>query len=348
MSDASPQQLLGHLLGALDEDEQDWLEWRLERDSGYRRQWAQWCRRMAPLEAFKPDFEPPPGLAERTCRFVAAHRSGSVSPPLPAIPSGDYLTGGHGVFGWSDVITLSILVVMAVAAIFPAIQDSRLQARVAACQDRLQKMGQGLSEYSMRRAIPVTHLAHHGRLTPTGAIVAQFLEGEMSADGRQVATDAWWAAQGLPGRAMANPIRSSSVFAAASPAAVSAESTLVPSTSEVAGDSTAGPRPTVHAVSAIRFDTPPSWPGTWRDGTAHGPSTPSPADMALLADAPSVDLPGQFTEYHGGRGRNLLFADGHIRVERARPPEVHGELIDLRSYGGQSPVPALPVTFVNY
>ena len=76
MSDSDPlhQQLLGHLLGALDDDEQEWVESRLERDEEYRRQWMEWRRRLAPLLAMRPDCEPPPGLAEQTCRFVAAWR----------------------------------------------------------------------------------------------------------------------------------------------------------------------------------------------------------------------------------------------------------------------------------
>jgi prepilin-type processing-associated H-X9-DG protein len=56
-----------------------------------------------------------------------------------------------------------------------------------------------------------------------------------------------------------------------------------------------------------------NWPGTWRDGTTAGwRSPPSPAGVPLLADAPSADLPGQSFSSHGGRGRNVLFEDGHL------------------------------------
>ncbi len=37
MTDPIHQQLLGHLLDVLDDDEQDWLETRLENDERYRR-----------------------------------------------------------------------------------------------------------------------------------------------------------------------------------------------------------------------------------------------------------------------------------------------------------------------
>ena len=72
MSDLDHQQLLGHLLGALDDEEQEWLDARLERDPRCREELTRWRRRLAPLAALRPDFEPPPGLAERTCRLVAA------------------------------------------------------------------------------------------------------------------------------------------------------------------------------------------------------------------------------------------------------------------------------------
>ena len=72
MTEPMHQQLLGHLLGALDDDEQEWLEGQLQCDEEYRHHCLWWRRRLASLDAALPEFEPPPGLAERTCRLVAA------------------------------------------------------------------------------------------------------------------------------------------------------------------------------------------------------------------------------------------------------------------------------------
>ena len=81
MGDSDPlhQQLLGHLLGALDDDEQEWVESRLERDEEYRRQWMEWRRRLAPLLAMRPDCEPPPGLAEQNLPLRRGMCAGSAA-----------------------------------------------------------------------------------------------------------------------------------------------------------------------------------------------------------------------------------------------------------------------------
>ena len=84
MSEISDQQLLGYLLGALDDEEQEWLDARLERDPRCREALTRWRQRLAPLSALRPEFEPPPGLARRTCRLVAVQ--GPVRPS--AAPGG--------------------------------------------------------------------------------------------------------------------------------------------------------------------------------------------------------------------------------------------------------------------
>ena len=75
MTDSIHQQLLGHLLGALDDEEQVWVDQRLEHDESYQRELILWRRRLSPLEAIRPDFDPPPDLAGRTCRMVVAYGS---------------------------------------------------------------------------------------------------------------------------------------------------------------------------------------------------------------------------------------------------------------------------------
>jgi len=55
-------QLLGYLLGVPDDDERRSVETRLLQDADWRQQ------------VLQPAFEPPAGLAERTCRYVTDFR----------------------------------------------------------------------------------------------------------------------------------------------------------------------------------------------------------------------------------------------------------------------------------
>ena len=70
MTDSVQEQLLGHLLGALDDSEQESVETQLQRDPRLRRELEEARRFLEPLEQEREAFTPPPGLAEQTCRFI--------------------------------------------------------------------------------------------------------------------------------------------------------------------------------------------------------------------------------------------------------------------------------------
>ena len=319
MSDPLHHQLLGHLLGALDDDEQQGVDARLEHDGECCRELVQWRQRLAPLEALRPEYEPPPGLTERTCRYVAACVAALLDSqqgrlrwrmsPVPVPPS----RTEH--VGWMDVITISLLLAMAVALLFPAIQGSRFEARVASCQDGLHQFGLALNQYSESQHDFVSRLARHGALTHAGVFAAGCLQDAYPTDShREVCPQAWLAAQGVlwcPARQAACARR-------------------------------------VAAAVPESFCDEDDWPGMWCDGTMDGwQLPPSPAEMPLLADAPSADLPGQDLASHGGRGRNVLFEDGRVDFLPVTGPANAVDM--LLSAGGDSSLAygSLPIVFVS-
>lgn len=296
MNDPMHHQLLGHLLGALDDEEQSRIEARLERDAECCQELLQWRRRLAPLEALRPDFEPPPGLAERTCRYVAAcmpvpgysqqwrrrRKMGSQPTPPSHVSS----------LAWLDVAVVALVLLTTGAMILPAIDSSRFHARLASCQDDLRQFGLALSEYGRQQGNPLGHLAGSGRLTPAGVFAANSLRDEYRIDNRRtLCPDAWLAAQGAPRESTRNLLRTAVLPNLGTPLPVTIATPLSESPLPVAKN----------------------WPGAWRNGTTNGWRTPPlPDDLPLLADAPSADLPGQTTSSHGGLGRNVLFADGRV------------------------------------
>lgn len=131
MTDWTEQQIIGHLLGALDDDEQAYLDARLERDEPCCRRLAHWRRRLSPLEMMRPDYEPPPGLAERTCRLVDAFGPPPPRPqPQRETPSLAMVQlGGASPVGWTDLIALGSLLLMLSALLLPALDAGRMNAR---------------------------------------------------------------------------------------------------------------------------------------------------------------------------------------------------------------------------
>jgi len=86
MNNTIREQLLGYLLGALDESEQNFLKEQLKHKPGLRRELAKMRQKIWPLAPTRDDFMPPPGLAFRTCELVATVRKPEASARECAIP----------------------------------------------------------------------------------------------------------------------------------------------------------------------------------------------------------------------------------------------------------------------
>lgn len=148
------QQLLGYLVGALDEREEDRLKRRLARDPGLSAVLTELEERLEPLRTAPRVHAPPPGLAARTCQRVfafsqamaAKESEGAASrlqqrkrclamSPVPAPPV------TTAAWGWSDVV-VAVGVFLAIAGLlFPAIHRSRVNMRLMACQNNLRQFG---------------------------------------------------------------------------------------------------------------------------------------------------------------------------------------------------------------
>ena len=70
MTDSVQEQLLGHLLGALDDSEEEFVQAQLQRDPQLRQELEEASRLLEPIDQAREAFTPPPGLAEETCRLV--------------------------------------------------------------------------------------------------------------------------------------------------------------------------------------------------------------------------------------------------------------------------------------
>jgi hypothetical protein len=333
MSDPIHQQVIGHLLAALDDEEQEWVESRLECDEEYRRCWMEWRRRMAPLLALRPDFEPPAGLAARTCQFVAdcapvprrADRRSTKMSPDPALPN----RSAH--VGWLDMGALAAILLVAAILIPPAIHGSRFHARLASCQERLRQAGLALTQYGYDHGNAISELADNERLTDAGQFAAEMLDDELPADdGRPVWPDAWLAVQGVsrwPHRV---------------------GSGLTNFQCSVADTLEVGPPVPDGSPFEIAGVTGRDWLGTWRNGTIDGATDSLPAAVALLADAPSADLPGRTFDYHDGQGRNMFFEDGHVDFLPCSVPRDAYEAILSHDDSPVTPRVSVPVSFVGW
>jgi prepilin-type processing-associated H-X9-DG protein len=154
-------QLLGYLLRALEPEEMLEVERQLQANPRLRARLDQLEAMLEPLSELNEEFTPPPDLVQRTLQAVDTARDNPewAEPSLlPAVAK----TSERSNVGLSEMKVLkaddawswwdSGFTVCAVAALlamlFPALYQTREQARAATCQDQLRQLGGMLIGYA--------------------------------------------------------------------------------------------------------------------------------------------------------------------------------------------------------
>jgi hypothetical protein len=291
MTDSEREQLLGHLLGALDEDEQATLETLFESDPECRKELALWRRRLEPLAALRVNYEPPPGLAERTCRFVASY---AASPSTLAATK--RLSPEVAPPSWIsrmtklDVVMAAVVLLVAVGLIFPAVENSRFTARRAACQDNLRELGTALAKYSQANGGYFPVVPSQGKLATAGIYAPVLMQNGLISDVSRVV---------CPDSALAERRNSFRV-------PTYSELELAPSSKIV------DLRPTLGGSYGYNL-------GYTRDGSYFPTKNLSRGNFAIMSDSPS-ERPDHQSLNHGGLGQNVLFENGSVKfVTKSKP-----------------------------
>lgn len=177
----SREQLLGYLLGALEPAEIQQVEAELNQQPALRQELARLRKLLENIgldEPAQPE-EPPPGLAQRVCDTVA-QQADSVSPiPVQLSPMAFGALNPGLPHRWLDVITLTLVILVAIALIFPSIQNQRWQASRNLCQYRLQDTGLGMLTWADRqpdRRYPA--VPREGNRAVAGIVASQLVHGQ--------------------------------------------------------------------------------------------------------------------------------------------------------------------------
>jgi hypothetical protein len=292
MSDSVQEQLIGYLLGALDEAEAEAVQQRLAVDPQYREQYVQLRRQLERLEVVLTEPQPPPGLAERTCRLVFQHadaqrvRALARRPISPQAAPPSRTTRSS----WLDMVVAACVLAAVGLGILPAVQNSRFQARLASCQDNLRQLGFSLSAYSMTNQGYFPRVPAQGKLAAGGVYAPTLQNGGFLTDGRRVI---------CPDSAL-----------------VAERDFRIPSLDEIraagAGD-----------LTRLRSEMGGSYGyciGYLDNGVFQATRNFSRPRFALMADAPTPDLPNHQSLNHGGLGQNVLFEDGHVAFLTSSKP----------------------------
>jgi hypothetical protein len=309
--------LLGYLLGALEDDERAALEEQLRSSAKLRQRLENLRQRIGLLQGATGDFPPPPGLARRTCHFIAAFAEAHSDQPAAArsgesaaarrLRAAPLLTPAEvpagGSWRWGDVSMMAGVLVTAVLLIVPAIEGSRFRARVTACQDNLQQLGTALVRYSQNHGNYFPQVPQQGNLAAAGIYAPALLNDGLLDSSRQVV---------CPGSSLATD-----------------QPFQVPSFSELQAASG-------QELGKLRSKMGGSYGyslGYIDDGRYVSTRNLSRPTFALMADTPSDTLPGFQSRNHGGQGQNVLFEDGHVRFLTSSRPIEDGDDVFVNDTG---------------
>ena len=292
MAENAQEQLLGYLLDALEDDERQQLQQELANDPYLRQQLKTLRAALQPMEPTREPVEPPPGLARRTCRLVAAHAAGPEGPedprPAPAgrlhaMRSDASLDGESSRFSWIDVVAAASILVAASLLIFPALVSSRAQARVTQCASNLHGIYQGLAHYSDAFGGLLPSAPPEDRLGVGGGFAAMLHSTGYLNDPRALL---------CPGSAMAEL----PVFIVPAPAQIQA----MPEGEQLN-----------EALASLGGSYSMSL-GYEEDNSFRGLRNMGRSDFALVSDVPASGSPSFESHNHSG-GQNVLFEGGNIR-----------------------------------
>ena len=322
MADRVREQLLGYLLGALEESERESVEKQLRRNPKLRWELAQVRKTLQPFWVSQPDYVPPSGLATRTCRWVALHSKMTAGPPpaaaarrlpkpvarLEPVAAAAVSPGwaGHS-WSWPDLAVLAGILVVASLLVFPALQNSRFQARLAACQDNLRQIGLALTQYSEKHEGYFPSMPDRGSPNGVGDYAGMLLSDGFIDDSRRFLCPD-------------SPLAEDHQCRASSFDGLLAQ----------AGKD----------LDRLRRSLGRSYGycmGYMEDGRYHSTRNLRRPFFALMADAPSLHLPGFQSVNHAGRGQNVLLEDGRVVFFTTPKPDACADAIFVNTTGFVAP-----------
>ncbi len=272
------EHLLGYLVDALEPHEKKTLETSLSQDEQLRRELDTLRMCLQPLAADAGHFDPPSGLASRTCSFVASRILVPASRQAPP-----------AVGGWraADLIVAACVLVAGTLVFFPALSYSRFQSQVAGCQNNLREVGLGFSQLVQYNA------GFYPQLPTTGKDATAGLHAALLREGGYVTRNDAFLCPGVPtSESTANFPKRADLRAAV-------------------GDQLRAMRRAIGGAYGYPL-------GYIDNGRYQAMRNQGRGTFAIVADAPNVSLtavsiPTVQSANHGGFGQNVLFEDGRVK-----------------------------------
>jgi len=285
------EDIIGYVMGALDAQEHQRIEDLLRSDTDLQSQVDLIRRSLQPLESYR-HCEPPSDLHNQTLAYVFdqvdAHKVGSTTPMAqPAFTSKQLVTSSRRSWRPMDIFVTGIVAASLLMLLSPALFNSRFAAELRQCQNNLQNLYAGFSQYSITHEGEFPTVPNSSAFATSGAYAPILLEqGYVTDEGNffcpAAAESIAWRQQGIPTKQTVANARVEDLAALQQRMG----GTYGYSVGYQAGD----------RIRAIRNQQRPNF--------------------ALIADRPSGQSIDRYSMNHGGLGQNILFENGHVAFVR--------------------------------
>jgi prepilin-type processing-associated H-X9-DG protein len=286
--------LLAYLFGQLDGVQRE----RVERALADEPRLQEELRRLRLcLGVDEPEvIEPPPDLVERTCsRVISLARAGSAAEgrreTCAASAAEWQAPAAGGRYSPGDLAVSLGLTLVAAMLVFPALHDSRVMARRTACQNNMQGVYWAISSFAEANGGLIPHVPAKGRESFAGIFAVILRDREFVDPGElpQLLI--------CPGTIRVGDWKRAALVLGPIPTRAELlewdEARLAEFRPRLGGD------------YAYRM-------GFVDDDGYHPWRLDRSRNSAILADTPSLNRESFQSSNHGGRGQNVLFADGHV------------------------------------
>ena len=304
--------LVGFVMGALDDDEYAQVIEALENSAELQEQVALIQSALRPLESYRY-CEPSAGLTNSTLDYVFeqvdVHKVQPVSlQPLSTLSSAERIAGRATRWRMTDFLVLSVVVLCMAMLVSPALYNSRFVAGKLACQNTLIPLYKGMNRYSETNngvfpTTPVSKVSVSGLQAPV-LRDQSFVEEEHFFC--PTATESLaWRGQGIP--------------------AVQTVVDVVDATPDSLDQLS-------HMGGTYGYNV-----GYQESGQLRPVQNQGRPHFALVADRPAGESVGRRSLNHDGIGQNVLFEDGHVVFLRETKERTLGDLYFVSDRGRVEP-----------
>jgi len=294
------EDLIGYITGALDAQEQLRIDALVSQDTDLQNKVDAIRRCLQPLESYR-HCEPPSDLSNQTLEYVFEQVDiHKVQPAAPiaksAFSTKQQIHGGRRLWRPMDLFVTTVVAASLLLLLSPALFNSRFTADLRLCQNNLQDLYDGFSQYSITNAGQFPSVAGNSPLSTSGAYAPILLEqGYVTDEGSfycpaAVETNVW-RQQGIPSRQMVVDARAEDL----------------------------------HSLQQRMGGTYGYSVGHQSGGSIQGIRNQQRPHFALIADRPHGQSINRRSNNHGGLGQNVLFENGHVAFVRETQSLYHGD-----------------------